>query len=64
MIQLTDMLASTIILREAVGLYSEVCLLVYSLPARLRCVAPSVATQDRPWVLLLQGIDPLQLGRH
>ncbi|XP_024376002.1 uncharacterized protein [Physcomitrium patens] len=61
---ITDMLASIMTLGEAVGLYSEACLLVDSLRARLRRVAASVANQDRPRVLLLQGIDPLQLGGH
>lgn len=64
MLQITDMLASIMTLGEAVGLYSEACLLVDSLRARLRRVAASVANQDRPRVLLLQGIDPLQLGGH
>lgn len=62
--QVTDTLASIMTLGEAVGLYSEACLLVDSLRARLRRVAASVATQDRPRVLLLQGMDPLLLGGH
>jgi ABC-type Fe3+-hydroxamate transport system substrate-binding protein len=64
MVQVSDTLASIMTLGEAVGLYSEACLLVDSLRARLRRAAASVATQDRPRVLLLQGMDPLQLGGH
>ncbi|KAG0615481.1 hypothetical protein M758_5G044700 [Ceratodon purpureus] len=60
----TDMLASIMTLGDVVNLYSEACLLIDSLRARLRRVAASVATQDRPRVLLLQGMDPLQLGGH
>lgn len=58
------MLASIMTLGDVVNLYSEACLLIDSLRARLRRVAASVATQDRPRVLLLQGMDPLQLGGH
>ena len=58
------MLASITALGEAVNLYAEACVLVDSLRARLRRVAAAVAAQERPRVLLLQGLDPLQVGGH
>lgn len=64
-VQVTEMLASIMTLGESVNLYAEACLLVDSLRARLRCVAAAVAAaQHRPRVLLLQGVDPLQVGGH
>jgi hypothetical protein len=51
-------------LGEAICLYSEACLLVDSLRGRLRRAAASVATQQRPGVLLLQGMDSLHIGGH